>query len=357
MYTGGVREVNSTNLTRTAEVSPQSSHTVVQVFLGVISVSALLGNGLVCVALMRNREILRSAYNTFLFSLAITDMLTGVCILATPTLVIPGDSFPVLTGVSGELFCRLVSSQYFVFAFSKVSVFTVTVMSMERWYSIVRPFQYRTKFKKKRIHIHLVLIWILGIGSVGFVPFGRVFISPTNNCIWSWAPFHRELLITLFPLLTFFIPSLIACLTLLHIYLVLKRSPLQEAGNRNAQTKRKLLRMCSIVVFLFFLCWLPNQLYYALSAYNITTLETPFHYFTIVLAMSNSSLNPWVYCFANRQIKRGILSLLDPVLNLLQKRSTTYGNWKTSERGKIQFEMQNVSNGILLSFRNLTVVE
>ncbi len=77
MYTEGVREVNSTNMTRTAEVPPQSSLTVVQVFLGVISVSALLGNGLVCVALMRNREILRSAYNTFLFSLAITDMLTG----------------------------------------------------------------------------------------------------------------------------------------------------------------------------------------------------------------------------------------------------------------------------------------
>ncbi len=283
--------------------------------------------------------------------------IAGVCILATPTLVIDGDSFPVLTGVAGELFCRLVSSHYFVYALSKVSVFTVTVMSMERWYSTVRPFQYRTKFKKRRIYRHLAFIWILGFGSVGFIPFGRVFSSPASNCIWSWAPFHRELLITLFPLLTFFIPSLIACLTLLHIYCVLKRSPLREAGNRNAQTKRKLLRMCSIVVFLFFLCRLPNQLYYALSAYNITTLETPFHYFTIVLAMSNSSLNPWVYCFANRQIKRGILSLLEPVLNLLRKRSTIDDIWRNNERGKIQFKMQNVSDGILLSFRNLTVVE
>ena len=69
---------NSTvNLTATDEVPYSSSLLVVQVFLGGISVSAFLGNGLVCVVVMLNRDILRSAYNTFLFGLAITDMLTG----------------------------------------------------------------------------------------------------------------------------------------------------------------------------------------------------------------------------------------------------------------------------------------
>ena len=118
--------------------------------------------------------------------------------------------------------------------------------------------------------------------------------------------------------------------------------------------------MCSIVVIMLTLCWLPNQLYYALSAYNITTLETPFHYFTTVLAMSNSSFNPWVYCFANRQIKRSILSLLDPVINLLslRKRGTTDEYWRSNyEGGTIQFEMQNVNEGILVSCVNLTTVE
>ena len=259
----------------------------------------------------------------------------GVWILVTPTLVIDGDSFPVLTGLAGDLFCRMVFSQYFVYAMSKVSVFTVTAMSLERWYSMVRPFQYRANFNMKRIYTYLVFIWFLGLGSVGFVPFGRVFISPTNECLWSWAPFHRELLIALYPLLTFFAPALIACLTLLHVYFVLKRSRFRQTGNGNATTKRKLLRMCSIVVFLFFFCWLPNQLYYALSAYNITTLGTSFHYFTIVLAMSNSSLNPWVYCFANRQIKTGIVSLFDPVLNPLRKRVSPEANPRNEEGGEM----------------------
>ena len=230
-------------------------------------------------------------------------------------------------------------------------------MSLERWYSIVSPLKYRFNFKKKRIYTYIALIWFLGFGCVGFIPFGRVLISPTNQCIWSWKFFHRELLITLYPLLTFFTPSAVACLTLVHIYLVLKRSRLRQTGRRNARTKRKLLRMCSIVVTLLTLCWLPNQLHYALSSYNITTLETPVHYFTIVLAMSNSSFNPWVYCFTSRQIKRGVLFLLDPLKKLLPKNTNTNECWRTSHGGRIDLEMQNRNEGILLSCKNLTITE
>ena len=280
----------------------------------------------------------------------------GICILATPTLVIDGDSFPVLPGVAGELFCRLVFSQYFVYALSKVSVFTVVAMSLDRWYSIIKPLQYRLKFKKERIYTYLVFIWLLGFGSVGFLPYGRILSLESNQCVWSWAPFHRELLITLYPLLTFFTPSAVACSTLVHIYLVLKRSRLREVKTRNARAKKKLLRMCSIVVIMLTLCWFPNQLYYALSAYNITTLETPFHYFTIVLAMSNSSFNPWVYCFTNRQIKQAILLLFDPVRNLFQKRSTTDEYSLNYEGGKIHLKTQNRNECILLSCQNLTMI-
>ena len=78
MCTESFREENSTaNWTRTAGFSSQSSFQIVQVFLGAVSVLALLGNGLVCVAVLQNRKILRSAYNMFLFNLAMTDFLTG----------------------------------------------------------------------------------------------------------------------------------------------------------------------------------------------------------------------------------------------------------------------------------------
>ena len=55
MNTDHAPEANSTaNWTATDEVPSKSSLFVVQVFLGFISVSAFLGNGLVCVVIMRN---------------------------------------------------------------------------------------------------------------------------------------------------------------------------------------------------------------------------------------------------------------------------------------------------------------
>ena len=229
-------------------------------------------------------------------------------------------------------------------------------MSLDRWYSIIKPLQYRLKFKRERIYTYLVFIWILGFGCVGFLPYGRLLSPESDQCVWSWAPFHRELLITLYPLLAFFTPAAVACLTLVHIYLVLKRSRLREVQTRNARAKKKLLRMCSIVVIMLTLCWFPNQLYYALSAYNITTLETPFHYFTIVLAMSNSSFNPWVYCFTNRQIKQATLLLFDPVRNLFRKRSTTDEYRLNYEGEKIHLKTHNRNECILLSCHNLTMI-
>ena len=77
MTTEVLHAVNSSiNVTREDEIS-SSSLDIVQGFLGGIAVLASLGNGLVCLVILRNRHILRFPYNKFLFSLAITDMLTG----------------------------------------------------------------------------------------------------------------------------------------------------------------------------------------------------------------------------------------------------------------------------------------
>ena len=47
------------------------------VAFGLIAAIALFGNGLLCVVILKNYRMLRSAYNLLIFSLAVTDMLTG----------------------------------------------------------------------------------------------------------------------------------------------------------------------------------------------------------------------------------------------------------------------------------------
>ena len=47
------------------------------VAFGLIAAIAVIGNGLLCVVILKNYRMLRSAYNLLIFSLAVTDMLTG----------------------------------------------------------------------------------------------------------------------------------------------------------------------------------------------------------------------------------------------------------------------------------------
>ena len=47
------------------------------VAFGFIAALAFIGNGLFCILMLKNYRMLRSAYNLLIFSLAVTDMITG----------------------------------------------------------------------------------------------------------------------------------------------------------------------------------------------------------------------------------------------------------------------------------------
>jgi len=57
--------------------------TILQVLFSIIAVMALCGNGLLCVVILQHRRFLRSSYNLLIFSLALTDLLTGKCMTGT----------------------------------------------------------------------------------------------------------------------------------------------------------------------------------------------------------------------------------------------------------------------------------
>lgn len=72
---------NSTNTSvSTLPPTPPSSLAysyLLRVAFGVIALMAFVSNGLLCVVILKNRKMLKSAYNLLIFSLAVTDLLTG----------------------------------------------------------------------------------------------------------------------------------------------------------------------------------------------------------------------------------------------------------------------------------------
>ena len=114
--------------------------------------------------------------------------------------------------------------------------------------------------------------------------------------------------------------------------------------------------MCIMVALLLTICWFPNQLYFALSSYDIVRLESPFHHFTIVLAMFNSCTNPVIYCSTNREFRKGFLMLLCPFFNSCRWKKRREISLAQENRLRVasgEFEMEKFDGGVMLTFRNL----
>ena len=271
----------------------------------------------------------------------------------TPNYLIALDSYQAPSGTFGVFFCKIIGSQYFVFLLGKVSVFSVTSLALERWYSVVKPIKYKLKFKKRRVFIYLAIIWFVSLLSHVFMPFGMTLHKDTLRCIWVTVDYPQQLVTITYTVVTFFIPTAVTWVTYLHISLSLKSFPGRH-NNRVSRTRFKLLRMCIAVALLLTLCWFPNQLYYALSTYKLVELETPFHHFTIVLAMFNSSTNPIIYCYTNQEYRRGFISILCLLFNcFLRKRQRSFTLTQGSRSGETgrDYQAEAFDGGVLLEFR------
>ena len=281
----------------------------------------------------------------------------GVIIGVTPNYLVALRSYQVPGGLPGVIFCKVVGSSYFVFVLGKVSCLTVTCLALERWYSVVKPIKYRLTFKRPRVYVYLVIIWITCLLLHSLILFQMTLDEKNLRCMWITSDFPKQLTPMLLTIMTFFLPNAVTWATFLHLSLALKKSPAIKNNGPFARARLKLLRMCVIVALLFTICWFPNQLYYVLSSYGFAKLESPPHYFTVVLVMFNSCINPVIYCSAHREYRKAFLTLFRCVFNswLCKKRSEISLHKEHRLRSiSGESEAEKTGSGVVLtSFRDL----
>lgn len=236
-------------------------------------------------------------------------MFTGAVVMITPGFILPLKTFPYLTGAAGLLFCHLIDTRFLIFMMGKASVLLVMCLAIERWFASVKPLQYRIRFTSKRLGVYIITIWI----STGVFQFYRLFskIPGGDGCQWARNPFgprSLKALIISYVSVTFILPNIITWASFLHIWLSVKKSPALNTASGN-QVRSRLLRMCVLTALFLTLCWFPDQLNYVLSLFDVTSLESPISDYFLVLALSNSWVNPWIYCFTNKAFRKEFQSL------------------------------------------------
>ncbi|XP_061115435.1 neuropeptide FF receptor 1 like 2 [Conger conger] len=294
----------------------------------------MLGNGLVCLIVLRNRRM-RTVTNLFILNLAVSDLLVGIFCIPT-TLVdnlITGWPFSsAVCKMSGLMQGMSVSA----------SVFTLVAIAVDRFRCIVYPFKAKLTLlvAKGTVALIWVMAFIIMCPSIVMLTVRRVqdhymihngdyrHPYPLYSCYenWPWVEMRKVYTTVLF---THIYLAPLTLITLMYSCIGVKlyttsilldrehprTAPpgVRQEGTRPlvSQKKVKVIKMLMVVALLFMLSWLPLWCLMLLTDYGgldadqlelLTGYVFPFAHW---LAFSNSTVNPVIYGYYNENFKRG----------------------------------------------------
>ncbi|CAH1784873.1 unnamed protein product [Owenia fusiformis] len=174
---------NHSNVTNSASIAPPASpylawqQVIIGVVLAIMLAGTILGNILVCCAVGIVRK-LRTPSNMLIVSLAVSDLLVGLCVM-------PFTTYYQLRGhwLLGSILCDIYTSLDVLLC--TASILNLCAISVDRYFVITRPFQYAAKRTPRRMAVMVVIVWL--IAAVISIPpmFGWKSLYVQGFCIIS----------------------------------------------------------------------------------------------------------------------------------------------------------------------------
>ncbi|XP_066581150.1 octopamine receptor beta-2R isoform X2 [Prorops nasuta] len=330
--------------------------------LGSIIITAVFGNLLVMVSVMRHRK-LRIITNYFVVSLALADMLVAMFAMTFNASV-------QVTGkwLFGYFMCDVWNSLDVYFSTS--SILHLMCISVDRYYAIVKPLKYPINMTKKVVMYMLLACW-LSPAIISFVPiFNGWYTTEENNLHRHRHPEQcafkvNKIYAMLSSSISFWIPCTIMSLTYLSIFkeanrqekqmhsrmgnaMLLSHRPSKDMNNLNningelnsagssktltlneistdhlhtptkdknmmkMKREHKAARTLGIIMGTFILCWLPFFLWYVITTLCEESCPCPDIVIAILfwIGYTNSALNPLIYAYFNRDFREAFKNTL-----------------------------------------------
>ncbi|KAG8435242.1 hypothetical protein GDO86_013262 [Hymenochirus boettgeri] len=305
--------------------------------LSLLILSTLLGNTLVCLAVIKFRHLRSKVTNFFVISLAVSDLFVAM-------LVMP---WKAVTEVAGYWLFGDFCDTWVAFDImcSTASILNLCIISLDRYWAIASPFRYERKMTQRVAFIMIGVAWTLSI-LISFIPVQLSWhksqeankdfhaINHTENCDSS---LNRTYAISS-SLISFYIPVVIMIGTYTRIYRIaqtqIRRISSLERAVEHAQSchpdcsnenslktsfrkETKVLKTLSIIMGVFVFCWLPFFVLNCMIPFCHIGLpgqsepcvsETTFNIF-VWFGWANSSLNPVIYAF-NADFRKAFTTIL-----------------------------------------------
>ena len=292
-------------------------------FFLIINLATLFGNFLLCAVLSQNISC-QSITNMLILALSVTDIFMGaLCMPLTCATLIKG-RWPY-----GDVTCKLQCFSIYFLAF--VSLHTIVLTSLNRFFRVVKPAKYRHIFTVKKTVGMLISVW-MSTGLILAVPLLTETMDAAFNpakaaCVIikrgsamkhnTYPAILRGLLLLIFAI----IPTAAIFICYFKIFRAVGDHVTRVAPNlaQNARRKSRVnfremrtTTMLFAVVVMFVLSWLPVFVIEITQAFVIDWWEIPreVQLLWTFFGSLSSAINPLVYGFANSSYRRQYKRLL-----------------------------------------------
>ncbi|KAL0978130.1 hypothetical protein UPYG_G00166540 [Umbra pygmaea] len=310
-------------------------------FMVTLNVVALLANTAVLVVVVKAPHLRKFV---FVCHLCTVDLLSAVLLMP---LGIVSNSPYFASVVFTVLECQLyVFLNVFLIA---ASIFTITAISVERYYYIVHPMRYEVKMTLKLASAIMVLVWVasalLGLATVfGWPIYGSLSSISATHCSLHWSHSgHRRAFSVLFTVVCFCLPAAAIFAVYCNVYKVARMAARQHgplpswsashSKNRSDSISSQATIITThnaprrlyhhrafgggkaaltlvIIVGQFLLCWLPYFAFHLhLTINNPPKIPADLEEAVTWLAYSSFAVNPFFYGLLNRQIREELCKL------------------------------------------------
>ncbi|KAM6954916.1 cholecystokinin receptor [Lycodopsis pacificus] len=346
-------------------------HTLRILLYSLIFFLSVFGNLLIIVVLTVNKRM-RTVTNTFLLSLAVSDLM--LVVFCMPFNLIPS----ILKDfIFGAAMCKIVS--YLMGISVSISTFSLVAIAIERYSAICNPLKSRVWQTRSHAYRVIAATWVLAL--VVMIPYPIIsdlesFHRPDNTtahqCRHMWPlPKAEQAWYILLLLVLFAIPGLVMIVAYGLISRELYRGIQFEMGHKKDSTdvkngltsavstgsddgdgcyvnvvqrphsmemstmaassraikaerprsntseakleaKKRVIRMLVVIVVLFFLCWMPLYCVNTWRAFDDISAKSALSgtpiAFIHLLCYTSACVNPIIYCFMNTRFRKALLT-------------------------------------------------
>ena len=305
-------------------------------FYVIVFITSILGNGLGLRIVLRTSSV--NSFSCLLIgNKAFADLLTTI--FTTPYMVFYLHNQNVwFGGVAGTITCKL---SQFPFAVSlAASVFTVVIISIDRFIAVVYPLQRRRFLPNPKTTT--LIIWILSVAVMlapYLIPY-RAIQMPNGqyHCGPQWGEYERTIKIqklfymALF-ILMYVIPLVLTVIALSSVVRRLWRRKIpghsSKVYRRAAQkANRQIAKLLIFIMVVFAICWAPvHMMHFLAFEAEWKQISAWVVMLSFWLCHANSAIDPFLYIICNYSFRREIENTVSKCCTMncdLKRKSSSY---------------------------------